>query len=135
MSIFATYIRPMKAKWLYIFTFCLLGFFAISHTESGSHKSSKGSKFSITAISYTTNSGKHQPAGGDSPFIRFHSATNVSAVSISCPNVLVLSMKSDNLIPEKFAGIIEYLSSLDYKLPITREIYYSTPLRSPPFFC
>jgi hypothetical protein len=107
--------------------------FAISHTESGSSISPNGSKYSIIVKSCTNNSDK-QPTG-DSPFIRFHSATNVSGVSILSPNVLVISLKSDNLIPDKFAGIIEYLSSLDYKLPVTREIFYSTPLRSPPFFC
>ena len=123
----------MKAKWLYIFTFCLLGFFAISYTETGSNKSSNGSKYSIAAKLHTTNPEK--PFNGDSPFIRFHSATYVGGVSISFPNVLVIALKPDNLIPEKFAGIIEYLSSLDYKLPVTREIFYATPLRSPPFFC
>lgn len=133
LPIFAIYIRPMKAKWLYIFTLCLLGIFAISRTESGSMQSSNGSKIACILKSCSTNPDK--PFTGDSPFIRFHSATNVSGVSISCPNVLVISMTSDNLIPEKFAGIIEYLSSLDYKLPVTREIFYSTPLRSPPFFC
>jgi hypothetical protein len=131
LSIFAANIRPMKAKWLYIFTLCLLGIFAISHTESGSNKSN-GSKFSVASKLHTTTPEK--PFNGDSPFIRFHSATNVSGVSISSPTVLVTSLKSDNLIPEKFAGIIEYLSSLDYKLPVTREIFYATPLRSPPIF-
>ena len=122
----------MKAKWLYIFTFCLLGIFAISYTESRSNKFAVGSKSSVTAKLHTTTPEK--PFNGDSPFIRFHSATNVGGVSISSPNVLVISLKSDDLIPEKFAGIIEYLSSLDYKLPVTREIFYATPLRSPPIF-
>ena len=120
----------MKAKWLYIFALCLFGIFAVSNTELGSNKSSNGSKISVIVKACSTTPEK--PFTGDSPFIRFHSATNVSGVSISCPNVLVISLKSDNLIPEKFAGIIEYLSSLDYKLPVTREIFYATPLRSPP---
>jgi hypothetical protein len=122
----------MKAKWLYIFTFCLLGIFAISYSELGSIKSPTGSKIPVIVKSCSTNPDK--PFTGDSPFIRFHSATNVSGVSISCSTVLVISLKSGNLIPEKFAGIIEYLSSLDYKLPVTREIFYATPLRSPPIF-
>ena len=103
----------MKAKWLYIFTFCLLGFFAISYTGSGSNKSSSGSKSSVTTKLHTTTPEK--PFKGDSPFIRFHSATHVGGVSISSPNVLVIALKPENHTPEKFAGIIEYLSSLDYK--------------------
>jgi hypothetical protein len=122
----------MKAKWLYIFTFCLLGIFAISQTESKIGVSPQGSKISVIVKSCTTNPDK--PFTGDSPFIRFHSATNVSGVSISSPNVLVIALKPENHTPEKFAGIIEYLSSLDYKLPVTREIFYATPLRSPPIF-
>lgn len=122
----------MKAKWLYIFTFCLLGFFAISYTESASNKFAARSKSSVTIKLHTTPPEK--PFSGDSPFIRFHSATNVGGVSVSSPNVLIIALKPDNLIPEKFAGIIEYLSSLDYKLPVTREIFYATPLRSPPIY-
>jgi hypothetical protein len=120
----------MKAKWLYIFTICLLGIFVISHAGSENNKSSYGSNISGSIKSCTSNSEK-QPTG-DSPFIRFHSGTNVNGVSVSSPNVLVISLKSDNLIPEKFAGIVEYLCSLDYKLPGIREFLYSTPLRSPP---
>ena len=122
----------MKAKWLYIFALCLLGIFAIPHTDSGSSASPDGSKYSIIVKSCSTNPDK--PFTGDSPFIRFHSATNVGGVSIASPNVLVIALKPENHTPEKFAGIIEYLSSLDYKLPVTREIFYATPLRSPPIF-
>jgi hypothetical protein len=120
----------MKAKRLYLFTFCLLGFFVISHGETGSNKFVEGSKFSVTAKLHTSNPGK--PISGDSPFIRFHSGISVNGVSISSPKVLVILQKSENHTPEKFAGIIEYLSSLDYKLPVTRVIFYSIPLRSPP---
>jgi hypothetical protein len=122
----------MKAKWLYFFTVCLLGIFTISRAEPGSNESSNGLKFSVIVNPCTSTSDKHLPTGGDSPFIRFHSATTVNGVSISSPNVLVISLKSENRTPEKFAGIIEYLSSSDYNLPVTREIFYSTPLRSPP---
>ena len=122
----------MKGGLFYIFTLLLLGISAFASSEARGYNTSVNTKSCGTTLNTNPNSQK-VPAGG-SPFIRFHSATNVSGVSISCPNVLIISLKSDNLIPEKFAGIIEYLSSLDYKLPVTREIFYATPLRSPPIF-
>jgi hypothetical protein len=123
----------MKAKWLVVFTFCLLGIFVNSHTEFGSNRSSNRPGTSAIAKLHTPAPAK--PFRGDSPFIRFHSATNVGGVSISTPNVLLVFVKPANRIPEKFAGIIEYLSSLSFRLPVTREIFYATPLRSPPIFC
>ena len=106
---------------------------AFSSTKVRNTKSSAGVK-SLNMIK-ACPANPEKPFTGDSPFIRFHSATNVGGVYISTPRVSIILLKSVNEIPEKFAGIIEYLSSLDYKLPVTREIFYATPLRSPPFFC
>jgi hypothetical protein len=123
----------MKTKCLYIFVLFLCGMFAFSSTEARSSKSLVvvGSPIIIKACS--TNPEK--PFTGDSPFIRFHSATNVGGVFISTPRVSLILLKPVNDIPEKFAGILAYLSTVSFRLPVTREIYYSTPLRSPPFFC
>ncbi len=130
MPIFAANYACMKAKWFYIFTFYLLGIFAIFYSHSGNSASSCGSKFSVAAKSCTTNPEK--PFTGDSPFIRFHSGIDENGISISSPNVLVISLKPENTIPEKLIGIKHYLFSLSFTLPVTREFLYSTPLRSPP---
>ena len=123
----------MKAKWLYIFTLFLCGIFAFSSAEGGNIKSTVGAS-SLTILKACPLN-PQKPFTGDSPFIRFHSATNVSGVSISTPSVSIVLLKPVNEIPEKFVGIRSYLSSLSFRLPVTREIYYSTPLRSPPIFC
>jgi hypothetical protein len=101
-------------------------------TNVKNHKPSDGIHSSVIVASFPFNSDK-QPTG-DSPFIRFHSATYVTGISISTPNVLPVFLKPINTTPEKFIGIVEYLSSLSCILPVTREFLYATPLRSPPIF-
>ena len=129
-------LRPlyvMKARSLYIFTLLLLGIFAVSSAEAKANKSFTFAKSCITVKAPTTNSQK-QP-NSDSPFIRFHHGIDEIGVSVSSQNESIVPLKPINSIPEKFSGITEYLSSLSYRVPVTRVFLYSTPLRSPPFFC
>jgi len=123
----------MKGKWFYIFTLFLCGMFAFSFAEARNNTPSAG-RISILTIKSSSTNHQKQPVG-DSPFIRFHHGIDENGVAISSPNELIISLKPLNGNPQKFAGIFSYLSSLDFRLPVTREIYYSTPLRSPPFFC
>lgn len=123
----------MKSSRLYIFLLLICGMFAFSFTEATNIKSTAGVKSFTIIKACPTNPEK--PFTGDSPFIRFHSATNVNGVSISTPRVSTIFLKTVSETPKKFVGIPSYLSSLSFRLPVTREIYHSTPLRSPPFFC
>ncbi len=123
----------MKSNRVYIFLLFLCGMFVFSATGARNTKSHLGIGCPIIIKACPTNPEK--PFTGDSPFIRFHSATNVNSVSISTPRVSIILLKTVNDIPEKFVGILSYLSSLNFRLPVTREIYYATPLRSPPIFC
>lgn len=122
----------MKHRWIYIFTLFLCALLALSYTEVRINKSHAGSKSSVTINSPSSNSQK-QPEG-NSPFIRFHHGIDESGVSIASPSELIILLKPVNNIPEKFAGITEYVSTLSDKLPVTRVFLYSTPLRSPPLF-
>ena len=123
----------MKGKWLYVITLFLIGMFAFSFTEARNSVPLSGTKSILIIKSSSTNSQK-QPLGS-SPFIRFHSGIDESSVTISLPVQPQGHLKTFCFIPEKFARIIEYLSSLSFRLPIPREFLYSTPLRSPPIFC
>jgi len=122
----------MKANRFYIYILFLCGVFAFSSIGATNIPYAAGKKLSITSKAFTNNQQK-QPVG-DSPFIRFHNGIGESGVSVSTPNESIIPLKPVNDIPEKFAGIIEYISTLSFRLPVTREIFYATPLRSPPFF-
>lgn len=123
----------MKGKLFYILILCLGGMFFFSTTEAGSNVSPKGTKSYVIIKASNTNPQK-QPAG-DSPFIRFHHGIDESNFLITSPSESIIPLKPVNDSPEKFAGIIEYVSSLSYILPVTRVFLYATPLRSPPIFC
>lgn len=117
--------------------FCLLIFFLFGAFLSF-HKSSEYEKNYHSAtygtILQTPFHGSERQTG-DSPFIRFHHGIDESGVYVLSPHELITSLKLANYIPKKFAGITEYLSSLLYIPPVTREFLYSTPLRSPPYTC
>jgi hypothetical protein len=123
----------MKVRLLYFLVLFLLGILASFSINASNKISPTGAKLYNIVKSPSANSQK-QPKG-DSPFIRFHSGIDKSGISIPHPPVAISFLKPVNNLPEKFAGIIVYLSTLSYWLPVTEEIFYSTPLRSPPFFC
>lgn len=126
-------LRFMKDRWFYIFGVILFGMLAFSPTGAKNHVPVSCRYSSVIVKSSPLNSNK-QPTG-DSPFIRFHHGIDENGVSISTPGELVVFLKPVNSIPEKFAGIFEYLSARLYRIPAKREFLYSLPLRSPPFFC
>jgi hypothetical protein len=122
----------MKGSRLYIFTLFLFGILAFSSAEATSNTLPASSKsYTITKICATK---PEKPFTGNSPFIRFHNGIDENSVSISIPSESIIPFKPVNDTPEKFAGIMEYISSLSFRLPVTREIFYATPLRSPPIF-
>ncbi len=125
----------MKAKWLFIVSLFLSAILLSSSLEDRKENSNNGAKFSLNTTITPVNSPQHLPQGGDSPFIRFHSGISGSTISVSTPNELVVFLKPLNITPEKFVRIVEYISSLSSRLPVTREFLYSTPLRSPPVLC
>jgi hypothetical protein len=122
----------MKAKHLYILILFLAGIFTFTFSEAN-NICINGTKAELTLKASTTNTQRQH--SGDSPFIRFHSGIDENGVSVSCPVQLVSILKPVYPIPEKFVGISEYLSSISCILPVERVFLYSTPLRSPPFFC
>lgn len=122
----------MKGKWLYIVTLFLFGIFAFPSLEAKANTTYTGAKLCITVRSSVPASQKQNT--GDSPFIRFHHGIGESNVSIASYSQSIIPLKPVNSIPEKFAGIMEYISSADYTLPVTRVFFYSLPLRSPPLF-
>jgi hypothetical protein len=120
----------MKERgWLYLFLFFLCGMFIFSSAEAINKTSGMAKSCIVVKTSTPTSQKQHT---GDSPFIRFHHGIDENGVTVSTPNELIISLKPVNDTPEKFAGILEYLSTLSHRLPVTREIFYSTPLRSPP---
>lgn len=136
MSAISFEIFSMKGKWLYVFTLFLCGIYISSFTEVKSNVLFTKAKSSITVvIASPSNSQNHPLPGGDSPFIRFHHGIGENNISIVSPGESMVPVKPVNEIPAKFAGIIECLYSLSYKLPVTRVFLYSTPLRSPPVSC
>jgi len=123
----------MKSKRFYIFILFLFSVFAYSSVEAEGNNFHAVSKSCITVKSCSNTS---QPRHtGDSPFIRFHHGIGENSISISSQSESIIPLKPVNSIPEKFAGIVEYISSLSDRLPVTRVFLYATPLRSPPAFC
>lgn len=84
-------------------------------------------------LSCSDNTRNGVPKGGDSPFIRFHSGITGSNVSVSFPNEHFIPLKPLHTIPEKFTGILGYLSSSSFSLPHEAVFFCATPLRSPPY--
>lgn len=123
----------MKVTRLFLIGLFFYGIFAAPSIGVSNNLCSKDTKHPVTSIVSKPNS-QQQPVGS-SPFIRFHHGIDESGVSVSSPSELIISLIVVNNTPEKFAGITEYLASLSFLLPVTREFLYSTPLRSPPCFC
>jgi len=126
-------LENMKNRGLFIFIFFLFGVFAYSFTQAKPETSLASLHSSIIIKS----SGQHFPhnATGDSPFIRFHHGISESSVSVTSTCQSIIPLKPVNIIPEKFAGIIGYISSLYLNIAPGEVFLYSRPLRSPPFFC
>ena len=123
----------MKAKRLYIFTLFLMVIFGISSIEAQNAINLKSPKAGLS-VKASTNNSENLP-NGNSPLIRFHNGIDENSVSVPGPFQSITILKHANAAPSKFAGLLEYLTTLSYRLPGNRVFNYSTPLRSPPFVC
>lgn len=123
----------MKGKGFYVFMLFWVGLLTYSFAQT----KAPGSLAPVGATVTVTSSGpaSSHKSEGDSPFIRFHHGISESNVSVASEQVPVIAVKPVSVIPEKFAGIVDYISSVYIKISPGEVFLYSLPLRSPPVSC
>lgn len=123
----------MKSKGLNVFILFFAGMLVCSFIQAKATKSRAPSHAAVIITSSGPVSGHKSPC--DSPFIRFHHGISESNVSVASEHISVIAFKPVKFIPEKFAGIVDYISSVYVKIPADEVFLYSRPVRSPPVFC